>query len=258
MKIKSLIRTGSVAIAVACLIPVAQVQAEHHGGAVMAAIKSAERPATDKERDSLRKPADVLKLAGVAPGMTVLDINAAGGYYSELLSRVVGAEGKVYAHNGPVYWAFMKNTVPARYADGRLGNVEHIHNGMETFNLPGNSVDAALSVLAYHDYYFTHEARPGGGYEDVSKVLDSLFQVIKPGGHVVIVDHVGPEGSGPEDFDKLHRIDPTVVREQMEAAGFTFAGEADALSNPEDDHAGSPFAPEIRGKTDRFVYLFRK
>lgn len=232
--------------------------ADHHGHAIMDAVKNTERPEDDRKRDSMRKPGEILMFAGAAPGMTVLDINSAGGYYTEILSRTVGEDGKVYAHNGPVYWAFMKETTPARYDGDRLSNVEHIHNGKETFDLADNSVDLAMAVLAYHDYYFTHEARPGGGHEDVSAVLKSLHRVIKPGGSVVIIDHQAPEGSGPADFDKLHRIDGATVKAQMAAAGFTLSGETDVLANTDDDHTGSPFAPEIRGKTDRFVYRFTK
>lgn len=237
---------------------VSAVQADHHGGAIMKAVESPDRPAADRERDPMRKPAEVLKFAGVAPGMTVLDINAAGGYYTEILSRVVGETGTVYSHNGPVYWAFMKQTVPARFEGGQLANVQHIHDGHETFSLAPNSVDMAISVLAYHDYYFTHDARPGGGHEDVPAVLKSLYEVMKPGGKVIIVDHVAPANSKPEDFDKLHRIDPAFVKAQMLAVGFALEGETDALSNQNDAHTGSPFAPEMRGKTDRFVFKFVK
>lgn len=233
-------------------------QADHHGKAIMEAVNSAERPAADKERDAGRKPADVLMFAGVGPGMTVLDINAGSGYYSEILARTVGSEGKVYSHNGAVYWAFMKKTLPERYADGRLSNVEHIHNDKETFELADGSVDTAMAVLSYHDYFFTHEARPGGGHEDVAAVLASLHRVMKPGGTVVVIDHVANDGTGPADFDKLHRISPTFVKDQMTAAGFTFAGKSDALANPDDSNDGSPFAPEIRGKTNRFIYKFTK
>lgn len=230
--------------------------ADHHAAAVAAAVSAADRPEADRKRDGQRKPADVLAFSGVAPGMTVIDINSAGGYYTELLSRIVGVDGRVYAHNGPVYWAFMKETIPERFNDSRLSNVAHLHDGTEHFDVPAGSVDLAMAVLAYHDYFFTHEARPGGGHEDVSAVLASLRKALKPGGSVVIIDHIAPAGSGPADFDKLHRIDPAFVRSQMETAGFVFSGESEVLLNPADDPASNPFGEGIRGKTSRFIYHF--
>jgi len=232
--------------------------ADHHGHAIKAAVNHSERPVADKERDENRKPGKVLMFAGVRPGMTILDVNAGGGYYTEILSHAVGEHGRVYSHNGAVYWAFMKKALPDRYADERLGNVKHIHNDKETIDLPEASLDMAMAVLSYHDYFFTHEARLGGGHEDVPAVLASIRKALKPGASFVIVDHVAPSGSGPADFDKLHRIDPAFLKAQMADAGFTFVEESDALANPNDSNDGSPFAPEIRGKTNRFIYKFSK
>ncbi|MFC4349905.1 class I SAM-dependent methyltransferase [Kordiimonas lipolytica] len=259
MTIRNSLRAGAAALALSAasfgLLP---AQADHHEAAIEAAVNHPDRPATDRARDALRKPAEILKFAGIKPGMTVLDINSAGGYYTELLSRTVGEEGKIYAHNGSVYWAFMKQTTPPRYEEGRLQNVVQIHDGNETFSLPPESLDAAMAVLAYHDYYFTHEARQGGGYEDVPAVLASLYAALRSGGYVVIVDHLAPAGTGPADFDTMHRIDPDVVRAQMLAAGFKLDGESSILLNPDDGLIGSPFDPAIRGKTSRFILRFVK
>ena len=98
----------------------------------------------------------------------------------------------------------------------------------------------------------------GGGREDVAAVLASVHKAMKPGGTFVVVDHVALPGTGPDDFDKMHRLNPEFVKEQMAAAGFTFIGENDVLANPEDSNDMSPFAPEIRGKTNRFVLKFTK
>jgi len=234
------------------------VQADHHGHAIMAAKDHADRPAEDKALDAARKGAEVLIFAGIAPGMTVLDTNSAGGYYTELLSRTVGEHGKVYAHNGAVYWNFMKGTEPERFADGRLANVVQIHEGAETVNMEPGSLDAAMAVLAYHDYFMTVEDRPGGPREDVPAVLGSIYKALKPGGVFIIVDHIAADGAGPDDFDKMHRIDPAFVQKQMEDAGFTLAATSDILKNETDDPTKSPFAPEVRRKTSRFVYKFVK
>lgn len=231
--------------------------ADHHGKAVAAAVGNMDRPEEDRELDAKRKPAAVLGFAGITPGMTVVDLNSAGGYYTELLSLVVGPEGKVYAHNGAIYWDFMKETVPERFADDRLPNVVQLHDGNEAPSVPDASLDAAVSVLAYHDYYFTHKARPEG-HEDVAAVLKKLHAALKDDGFVLIVDHVAAAGTGSNDFDKQHRIDPEFVKAQFVDAGFKLAASSDALANPDDDHTKSPFDPSIRRMTDRFIFKFTK
>ncbi len=228
--------------------------ADHHGK-IKAAIAHPDRPASERARDETRKPYDVILFAGVHPGDTVLDLNSGAGYYSEILSHFVGDEGKVYAHNGSVYWAFMKKTVPARFTE-RLSNIAPLNVGSEAVDLPEGSVDVAMSVLAYHDYFMDHEARPAP--EDMSAILASIYKSLKPGGAYVVIDHAGPAGSGAEVAGKLHRINAEFVKKQVLAAGFTLAGESDILANPDDDNGQSPFRPEFRGKTDRFIMKFVK
>ncbi|UTW56707.1 class I SAM-dependent methyltransferase [Kordiimonas sp. SCSIO 12610] len=227
-------------------------------GVIKDAIASIDRPEIDRKDDAARKPGAVLAFAELKEGMTALDINAGGGYYTEILSRVVGDNGKVYSHNGPVYWSFINNNadVNARYADKRLPNVERIQ-GSEQVDITANSVDVAISVLAYHDYYFVHKARLSEK-EDVPAALKSIYNALKPGGVFVIVDHVAPAGSGESAGDTLHRIDPKLVEKQMVAVGFKLEKTSDILANPDDPHTISPFDDSIRRKTDRFVHLYRK
>lgn len=228
--------------------------ADHHGK-LRAAVAHPDRPDSEKARDESRKPFDVLLFAGVRPGDTVLDLNSGAGYYSEILSHFVGDEGKVYAHNGSVYWAFMKKTVPARFTE-RLSNVVPLNVESEAVDLPAGSVDVAMSVLAYHDYFMEHEAREEP--EDMEAILASIYAALKPGGAYVVIDHEAPAGSDGELAGKLHRINPEFVKKQVLAAGFTLEAESDLLANPEDDNGQSPFRPEFRGKTNRFIMKFVK
>ncbi len=228
--------------------------ADHHG-IIKAAIEHPDRPKQDKSRDVNRKPGEVLLFAGVKPGMTVLDLNSGGGYYSEILSHAVGSEGKVIAHNGTVYWTFMNKTVPARFTE-RLSNVEPLNVESEVVDLPENSVDLVMSVLAYHDYFFNHESRKAP--EDMPMVLASIYRSMKPGGSFVVVDHEALDGTGSEVGDTLHRINSDFVKNQVLAAGFKLDAESEALANPEDAKTQSVFHPDIRGKTDRFVIRFTK
>ncbi|WP_262689405.1 class I SAM-dependent methyltransferase [Kordiimonas aestuarii] len=233
------------------------VVAEHHGkAAIEAAVAHADRTAEEKARDANRHPVEVLEFAGIEPGMTVLDINSAGGYYTEILSHAVGPNGKVYAHNGPVYWDFVKDSVSKRY-EGRLGNVELLSPETEAVDLPEGSVDVAIMVLAYHDFYFVHKAR-AEPQADVESALASYYKALKQGGRILIIDHVGPRGADAATINKLHRIDPDRVFDEMAAAGFELDAESDLLANPEDGPTESPFRKDMRGMTDRFMHLYVK
>ncbi|PCI63961.1 MAG: hypothetical protein COB37_03140 [Kordiimonadales bacterium] len=235
----------------------APVNAGHHApeDQVLAALSQDGRPADDLKDDVLRRPAEVLAFAGIHAGMTVLDVNSGGGYYSEILSGVVGKDGRVYAHNGPVYWEFVKKDIDKRYKD-RLSNVTLIRGVSEEVEIAENSVDVILSVLAYHDYYFKHKMRTKN--EDVPAILASLYKSLKPGGAFVVIDHVAPTGSGTEAGNSLHRIDPELLKAQVLAAGFKLESTSDMFVNAEDTHTKSPFDPSIRRKTDRFVFKFVK
>ncbi len=226
-------------------------------GTLREAIDNPQRPAPDRERDTHRKPAAVLEFFAIKPGMTVLDLFSGGGYYTEILSRLVGPEGKVIAHNNAAYLVYARDQIEPRYADNRLGNVELLQREANALRLQEESLDAALLILSYHDFYY----QPGDGSWpaiDATRLLREIFGALKPGAVLGIVDHSANRGAPETTGNSLHRIDPTIVRENVEAIGFVFDGESKALTNPEDDRNRPMYAEDIRGRTDRFVHRYRK
>jgi predicted methyltransferase len=244
-------------------VPVAQAAdpvdaAVASASAVAAAIASPDRPKADLERDAVARPTEVLAFLGVAPGMRVADMFSASGYYTELLARTVGVKGGVTAYNNPPYAKFAEKGIALRYADGRLGNVRQVTAEVGDLQLAPASLDAALFVMSYHDAYW----RPEDGSwnkTDPAELLKRLYAGLKPGGVVVVQDHVAsPGGDVAKVVDTLHRIDPARVKRDFATAGFVFDGESKVLAHPEDDHAKLVFDESIRGKTDQFIYRFRK
>ena len=217
------------------------------------------RPADDRSRDATSKPAELLAFFGIAPGITVLDLNAATGWYTEILARVVGPNGHVIAHNHPG----ARNTLPAeafeaRYGNQRLPNVEQLFVRHNDLSLPPGSVDVVLMSMVYHDTYW-HRDGVDWGPIDRPLLLESLHAALKPGGIVGVVDHYAAAGRDPfESVMAVHRIDPAVVRRDFVAAGFEPDGESDALRNCGDDYSSSVFDAAVVGRTDRFVLRFRK
>lgn len=221
------------------------------------AVASNTRTDADRERDAGRKPAAILEFFAIEPGMTVLDMFSGGGYYTEMLSSVVGAKGIVVAHSNQAYAQFVGDEPNVRYADGRLANVEILMAENNELKLPADTFDTVMMVLAYHDIYYA-SAENGWPKIDGPKMLAELFMGLKSGGVLAIVDHYAAAGSPPETGGTLHRIDPDIVITELEAAGFVLDGESDLLRNMDDDHSLNMFNEQIRGKTDRFVMKFSK
>ena len=226
--------------------------------AIDASIASSERPAADRERDAWAKPEAVVTLLGARPGMQVIDYLAADGYYSELLARVVGPSGKVIVYNNGGYASFIGPKLVERFDNHRVPNTLLKVEEIAALKLPEKSLDAALFVMSYHDVYFT----PPGAKSpmgDAAQMVAVLYGALRPGGVVVVQDHVADAGSDPtQTVDKMHRIDPGAVKRTFERAGFKLDSESDTFKNPADDHSKLVFDPSIRHKTDQFLYLFRK
>jgi predicted methyltransferase len=221
------------------------------------AVANPSRPPADRERDAGRKPAEVLEFFGIAPGMAVLDLFSGGGYYSEILAGVVGPSGRVVAHTNKAYLDFVGDEFEARFADHRLPNVSVLMAENNELDLEADQFDAIMMVLSFHDIY---SASPEDGWPEIDRpaLFAELFAGLKPGGVLGIIDHQAIPGSTGETGVTVHRIDRTIVSDELEQAGFVLEANSDLLRNPDDDHSLSVFDPAIRGRTDRFVLKFRK
>lgn len=215
------------------------------------------RSQADRERDARDKPAEVLALAKFRRGDTVADILAGGGYNSEILSGIVGPEGKVLLVNNTGYENFGKKGLAERLANDRLPNVQHIVGRSDALGLGENVLDGAVIVMSYHDLYWVDE-KDGWPQVDADKFLDQVVRALKPGGVLLVVDHSAQAGTGSSAAQTLHRIDEQFAIADFGKHGLVLETSSDALRNPDDDRSKLVFDPAIRGKTDRFVHLYRK
>ena len=221
-----------------------------------AAVAHAGRSADDHKRDPTDRPADVLRLSGIKPGMQVADFLAADGYYSELLSYVVGDTGHVLLLNNAGYDKFVRDAWKQRIEKQHLATVEHRTIDPAHMGLKDSSLDAIVMVKVYHDLYWVD---PGNWEKiDVSPVLDQLASALKPGGILVVVDHSAKPGSGSSAATPLHRIDEAFMRKDFEAHGFKVVAKSNILRKPNDKLDKISYQEPMLGKTDRFVYVFRK
>lgn len=219
--------------------------------AITTALADTSRPAEQRERDTARKPAELLSFAGIKPGQKVADFIMGGGYWTRILSPLVGAKGKVYAYQPAEFIKFR-----AAYGEEQktavagLANTVALSDSLGALIFP-EPLDAIVTVQNYHDLFL--EPFPKGTGEAVTR---KLYNSLKPGGVLLVVDHVAnadPENKAPT---ALHRIDPAVARRELEKAGFRYAGKLDLLRNTSDPHTASVFDASIRGKTDQFVFKF--
>lgn len=215
--------------------------------------KSKTRSEQDKARDEGRQPAKVLEFLGVKMGMTTLDLVAAGGYYTEVLSLAVDKAGTVYAQNPASVLKFRDGAndkaITARLANNRLANVVRLDKPIGDTGIKDGTVDLAITALNFHDIH------NGSGREAALGFSKQVLALLKPGGILGVIDH---DGVASQDNQKLHRMQEHVAIEILLEAGFEIAAVSDMLRNPKDDHTAMVFAPDLRGKTDRFLIKARK
>jgi predicted methyltransferase len=220
---------------------------------IKAAVADTGRPATDTERDAARHPGEILSFVGVKPGDKVGDFVMGGGYWTRILSKTVGTKGKVFAYQPEEFIKFNADYgVQQKAVTDAYPNVTGSSVSLAAFSFP-EPLDAIVTVQNWHDMHL--KFAPAGFSNVVAK---KLYDSLKPGGVLLVVDHVAnadPEFTAPQ---ALHRIDPAAARGEIEKAGFKFEGSLPLLANPADPHTASVFDPSIKGKTDQFIFKFRK
>lgn len=220
------------------------------GAAIAAAVADSARPEADKARDAARKPAEIVAFAGVKSGDVVAEVSPGGGYYTRILAKTVGPDGKVFA------------LVPAAFANRPGGldaitalakqypNVTVIPADFTDLKLP-EPVDLVWTTENYHDFN-------NGPADRIAAINRSAFAALKPGGTYFVEDHEAAAGTGTSAASTLHRIDPAAVKEQVKAAGFALEAESDLLANPKDPKTVAVRDPSVQGETEKFALRFRK
>jgi predicted methyltransferase len=223
---------------------------------ISAAISDASRPATDVERDVNRKPAETLAFVGVKPGDKVVDYAAGSGYFTRLFSDVVQPTGHVYAEIPSALYQYpniVKGTSDVLQYAATHPNVTLTFGAVkDTVRYP-EKLNVFWISQNYHDLHDSFM-----GPVDMAAFNKAVYDALVPGGVYVVLDHTAAPGSAADVTDTLHRIDPTVVRREVEAAGFVFDGESKVLANPADPRTAGVFDKSIRGQTDQFLFKFRK
>jgi len=246
---------------------------------VYEAVNNTSRPQADRDRDGDRKPAEVISFAGIKPNDKVADLMPGGGYFTRIFCTIVGDKGHVYAVTVPRKSSSSQSSSSSSVSAPSAGsNVTRIT--LQSKNIPAPelhsdsddpgwvyeyyqqsppaenfSVPEALDVIwTSENYHDLHNA--GFGSPNMQHVNKSFFTALKPGGVLMIEDHAAAPQSGARDTQTLHRIDPELVKREVQSVGFIFVGESDVLHHPEDAH--NTKAHDMHDRTDRFLLKFRR
>lgn len=210
-------------------------------------VDSADRSAADKARDVGRKPAQVFTLAGIKPGDKVIEIGAFGQYDTSIMANIVGPEGRIYMYD--LDYQKARQEAPTKAFVAAHPNTFHVFGKFDELSFP-KDVDLVVIDMYYHDL----------GLNNVNQTVfnKQMYDALRPGGRVLIVDHNARPGSGRTDTPKIHRIDPSLIVSEMEQAGFKLAVNSTIFVNAADDKTKMVFAPGERGSTDRSLFVFEK
>lgn len=224
---------------------------------IAAAIASPDRKPDNVKLDEGRKPAAVLQYLGLKPGMKVLDLFGTNGYWAEIMVPVIGPRG----HDTVWEPAQFYGDKPKAYMEGFIAkhpNVDVVISPFEAPKLPVNYADFVILNDNYHDTYWQSDK-----YKipqmDPALFLKAVYAAMKPGAVIGVIDHIANANSDTRaTVEKFHRIDPNVVKADFKRAGFVLVGSSELLRNPADDHSLLVFDKAVAGKTDRFIFKFKK
>ncbi len=225
--------------------------------AIAAAVAAKDRNPDNVKLDEGRKPAQVLAFLGLRPGMKVLDLFGGNAYWAEIMAPVVGPKGHDTVWEPTQFYNDKTKATFEAFA-AKNPNVSIMVSPFEAPDLPKNYADLVILNDNYHDTYWQNDK-----YKipemDPNAFLKAVYESMKPGAVIGVIDHIAnPNSDTRATVEKMHRIDPAVVKADFKRAGFVFVKSSDVLRNPGDDHSLLVFDPKVRGKTDRFVFVFKK
>ena len=224
---------------------------------IAAAVAAPDRSPDHVKLDEGRKPAEVLAFLGLKPGMQVLDLFGANAYWAEIMAPVVGPKGHDTVWQPAQFYSDKAKKSFAEFA-AKHPNVSIITSPFEAPAFQKDSADFVILNDNYHDVYWQNPKR-NIPEMDPNAFVKAIYDAMKPGGIIGVIDHIANTNDDARaTVEKLHRIDPAVVKADFERAGFVFEGSSDLLRNPADDHTLLVFDPKVAGKTDKFVFKFKK
>ena len=217
-----------------------------------------DRPEKDYEDYEIRKVQSVLEFTGVKPGMSVLEMEAGHGFYTELFSKIVGDEGQVFMQNPASFDTFLKEGLEARNIEQRLPNVTYVKSNFDAEMVEPGSADIVTWFLGPHELWWTPEGEKANFFGTPENSFAAIARSLKSGGTLIVLDHSAPGGAPTSTGGDTHRIDQAVIIDLAAQNGMELIESSDLFANADDDRTVMVFDPSVRRKTDRFLLKFSK
>ena len=222
---------------------------------VAAALAHPDRPNAEIAVDARRKPTEILAFAGLETGMAVFEMEAAGGYYTEILSRSVGPSGSVVLQEAPDLMGFVGDGIDVRTANNRLPNVRVSMSNFDKLDAADSSIDMVTWIQGPHELGF---APDGNNLGDPAAAFREIARILKPGGVLLAIDHIAQDGAGLEAGGTVHRVEESIITTLATDAGLSILRSSDLLKNANDPLTAHVYDASIRGSTSQFIVLYRK
>lgn len=243
-------RSLAVAAFTAVLLSTAAFAADMVPAPIAAAVADAGRPAADKARDANRKPGEVVAFAGVKPGMVIAELNPGGGYFTRVLAKAVGPNGKVFMLYTAAGAERPANKEAIAKITAEYPNVKLVTGEYAAMAIP-EKADLVWTTENYHDFH-------NGPTANIAALNKAVFDALKPGGIYYVEDHNAADGAGLEATSKFHRMDVAVAKTELTTAGFKIDAEGTALKNPKDNRAAANSEGDSHFMTERFMLRAKK
>jgi ubiquinone/menaquinone biosynthesis C-methylase UbiE len=157
------------------------------------------------ERETEEAPSRAIRALRLEPGQVIADIGAGSGYYSLLLAKAVGPQGRVYATDiQPEMLAILERKLKAQ----SIGNVQLVLGTETETRLPDASVDLAIMVDVYHEL------------QQPQAFLQAVKRALKPGGRLVLIEFRKEDPNVP--IREEHKMSVREARQELEAEGYRF------------------------------------
>lgn len=241
---------------------VAQQARETTGSKLVSIIEGDHRSEQNKARNKYRNPAETLKFFGIRPGMTVVEVSPGGGWYTEILAPWLGKDGKLYAAH------FDPNSEVEYYRNSLKGFQEKLEANPDLYSnveltvfdatsdtpiAPANSADAVVTFRNVHNWM-------RGGREDALNAFKLMYDAVKPGGTLGVVEHRLATGLKQDENASSGYMHEKFVIDLAEEAGFKLLERSQINANPKDttDHPKGVWTlpPSLRlGEENKEQYL---
>jgi predicted methyltransferase len=234
-------------------------------------VDGPQRGAANKVRDRFRHPAESLAFWGLAPAMTVVEIEPSGGYWTEILAPYLAATGGKYVAAVSGDGAAFKT----RYADrAQWGDIVVVPLSAQTGPLvSAGSADMVLTARNFHDWMWRQGL--------VAKYLADFHAALRPRAVLAVEEHrADPRPQIGDARDGY--VATAFLTHAVENAGFRLEASSEINANPKDTkdypfgvwtlpptrRKSSPTVPtpagfdpsryEAIGESDRMTLRFRR